>query len=63
MANLTNHCYFNLAGLSKNPNVLDTQITMTDDVQGVLELDENSLPTGKELSWADADYMCFSVRM
>ncbi|KAI7880547.1 aldose 1-epimerase, partial [Lichtheimia hyalospora FSU 10163] len=60
VANLTNHSYFNLAGISKNPNVLDTQITMTDDVQGVLELDENSLPTGKELSWLDADYMCFS---
>lgn len=61
VANLTNHCYFNLAGISKNPNVLNTQITMTDDVKGVLELDDNALPTGKELSWLDADYMCFSV--
>lgn len=61
VANLTNHSYFNLVGVSENPNILNTQITMTDDVTGFLELDEHALPTGKVLSWADADYMCFSV--
>ncbi|KAI9312561.1 aldose 1-epimerase [Dichotomocladium elegans] len=60
VANLTNHSYFNLAGMALNPNILNTQITMTDAVKGFLELDDNALPTGRELGWSDADYMSFS---
>lgn len=61
IANLTNHSYFNLAGVALNPSILNTQVTMTDEVKGFLELDENALPTGKVLSWSDADYMQFSA--
>ncbi|KAG2227107.1 hypothetical protein INT45_003837 [Circinella minor] len=58
--NLTNHNYFNLAGVSQNPDILNTQITMTDEVKGFLELDDNALPTGKELSWSEAPQMNFT---
>lgn len=61
VVNLTNHGYFNLAGVALNPSILNTQITMTDDVKGFLELDENALPTGRVLSWSDADHMRFSA--
>lgn len=60
IVNLTNHSYFNLAGVELNPDVLKTHVTM-DKVQGFLELDENALPTGKELSWNDAPFMDFTV--
>lgn len=61
IVNLTNHTYFNLAGVALNPTILDTQVTMTDHVQGFLELDDTGVPTGKELSWSDASYMNFTV--
>ncbi|CAO3594251.1 unnamed protein product [Absidia cylindrospora] len=60
IVNLTNHTYFNLAGVALNPTILDTQVTMTDHVQGFLELDDTGVPTGKELSWSDASYMNFT---
>ncbi|KAL1915852.1 uncharacterized protein VTP21DRAFT_6240 [Calcarisporiella thermophila] len=44
--NLTNHTYFNLSGLS-NSSVLDHTVEMNSDKY--LELDQNSLPTGKVL--------------
>lgn len=61
IVNLTNHCYFNLSGMELNPSVLDHRVTMTDEVKAVLECDENSLPTGKVLSWSEAPWMNFSV--
>ncbi|KAG0739966.1 hypothetical protein G6F57_001797 [Rhizopus arrhizus] len=57
--NLTNHSYFNLAGVELNPKVLDHRVTMTDEVKAVLECDENCLPTGKVLSWSEAPWMSF----
>ncbi|KAI8384423.1 aldose 1-epimerase [Radiomyces spectabilis] len=60
VVNLTNHSYFNLAGVELNPNILDTHVTMTEAVQGVLEVDSTSIPTGRKLSWADAPYMDFT---
>jgi aldose 1-epimerase len=59
--NLTNHSYFNLSGVSLNANVLDHQVTMTDEVKAVLECDGDCLPTGRELSWSEAPWMNFSV--
>lgn len=61
IVNLTNHSYFNLAGVVLNPKILDHRVTMTDEVKGVLECDGNSLPTGKVLSWPEAPWMNFSV--
>ncbi|KAI8334663.1 aldose 1-epimerase [Chlamydoabsidia padenii] len=60
IVNLTNHTYFNLAGVTLNPTVLDTEITMTDNVKGFLELDDTGVPTGTELSWADKPCMNFT---
>lgn len=61
VVNLTNHNYFNLAGVSENPKVLDTRVQMH-DVMGVLELDANALPTGKQLSWSEAPQFDFTVK-
>ncbi|KAI8085010.1 aldose 1-epimerase [Halteromyces radiatus] len=60
IVNLTNHTYFNLAGVAVNPVILDTKISMTDNVKGYLELDETGVPTGKELSWSDTPCMNFT---
>jgi aldose 1-epimerase len=63
IVNLTNHTYFNLAGVALNPTVLDTEITMTDSVKGFLELDDTGVPTGTELSWTDKPCMNFTVSL
>ncbi|OBZ89595.1 Aldose 1-epimerase [Choanephora cucurbitarum] len=60
VVNLTNHSYFNLAGVQLNPNVLDHRVTMSNEVKAVLECDGNCLPTGKVLSWTDAPWFNFS---
>ncbi|KAI8335573.1 aldose 1-epimerase [Chlamydoabsidia padenii] len=60
IVNLTNHSYFNLAGVSLNPTVLDTKITMSDNVLGFLELNDTGVPTGRELSWTDMPCMDFT---
>ncbi|ORZ02524.1 aldose 1-epimerase [Syncephalastrum racemosum] len=59
VVNLTNHNYFNLAGVSENPKVLETRVQMH-DVKGILELDANALPTGKQLSWSEAPQFDFT---
>ena len=61
IVNLTNHSYFNLAGVQLNPNVLDHRVTMSNEVKAVLECDSNCLPTGKVLSWSEAPWFNFSV--
>ncbi|KAI7904216.1 aldose 1-epimerase [Cokeromyces recurvatus] len=60
VVNLTNHSYFNLSGVSLNPNILDHRVTMTDEVKAVLECDQDCLPTGKVLSWSEVPWMNFS---
>ncbi|KAL0073672.1 aldose 1-epimerase [Phycomyces blakesleeanus] len=60
IVNLTNHTYFNLAGLDLNPTILGHEVTMTNDVKGTLALDENSLPTGKKLDFKDAPWFDFT---
>ncbi|GAB5592854.1 hypothetical protein Unana1_07754 [Umbelopsis nana] len=57
--NLTNHTYFNLAGVDQNPKILDTEITMN-GVESYLELDDNSLPTGKVIPVSEVQSMDFS---
>lgn len=61
IVNLTNHTYFNLAGVALDPTVLNTHITMSDNVRGFLELNDTGVPTGKQLSWSDQPCMAFSV--
>ncbi|CAO3646752.1 unnamed protein product [Cunninghamella blakesleeana] len=60
IVNLTNHTYFNLSGVALNPTILNTCVSMTDNIKGFLELDENNLPTGKEISLKDQPCMDFT---
>lgn len=57
--NLTNHSYFNLAGVELNPQILNHEVTMN-GVKGYLDVNEESLPSGKINSLADAPEMDFT---
>jgi aldose 1-epimerase len=57
--NLTNHTYFNLAGVELNSKILDTEVTMN-GVESYLELDDNSLPTGKVIPLSQVQAMDFT---
>ncbi|CAO3673943.1 unnamed protein product [Umbelopsis ramanniana] len=57
--NLTNHTYFNLAGVELDPKILDTEVTMN-GVKGFLEVDNSCLPTGRVVPVAEVNPMDFT---
>jgi aldose 1-epimerase len=57
--NLTNHSYFNLSGVELNPKILNHEITMN-GLKGYLDVDENSLPSGRIIHFSDAPEMDFT---
>ncbi|KAI7867841.1 aldose 1-epimerase [Spinellus fusiger] len=60
IVNLTNHTYFNLAGLDCNYTILDHQVSMSNDIKGTLAIDKNGLPTGESIGLEEAPWFDFT---